>query len=94
MHPLNGTKSLLQALLIGHLFRRVRKTAGVSASVGPRSVGHRLPLAVHVDRIHPLVEKAEQAAVLTPTYNWLILVFGEPQRNLPSSALVKQVLDR
>src|SRR6266849_6514882 len=62
MHPLNGTKSLLQALLIGHLLRRVRKTAGVSASVGPRSVGHRLPLAVQVDRIHPLVEKAEQAA--------------------------------
>jgi hypothetical protein len=27
-------------------------------------------------------------------YNWLILVFGEAQGNLPSSALVKQVLDR
>src|SRR6266571_8509999 len=62
MNPLNCTKSLLQALLMGHILRRVRKTACVSSSVGPRSVGHRLPLVVHVDRIHPLVEKAEQVA--------------------------------
>src|SRR6266851_301756 len=62
MHKLNGTKSILRALPTGHLLRRVKKTAGVSSSVGPRSAGHRLPLVVHVDRVHPLVEKAEQAA--------------------------------
>src|SRR5713226_2277131 len=62
MHKLNGTESILQALLLGHLLRCVRKTACVSSSVGPRSAGHRLPLVVHVDRVHPLVEKAQQAA--------------------------------
>ncbi len=31
--------------------------------------------------------------LLTPMYNWLILVFGEPLENLPSSAPVKQILD-
>src|SRR3989442_13839486 len=62
MNPLNCTKSILQALLIGHLLHCVRKTACISSSVGPWSAGYRLPLVVHVDRIHPLVEKAEQAA--------------------------------
>src|SRR6266568_465760 len=62
MNKLNCTKSLLQALPIGHLLRCVRKTACISSSVGPWSAGHRLPFIVHVDRIHPLVEKAEQAA--------------------------------
>ncbi|SRR6266566_2755785 len=32
--------------------------------------------------------------LLTPVYNWLILVFGEAQGNPLSSAPVKQVLDR
>src|SRR6266581_8383956 len=62
MNPLNCPKSLLQALLIGHIPRHVRKTACVSSSVGPWSVGHRLQFVVHVDGVHPLVEKAEQAA--------------------------------
>src|SRR3989442_948984 len=62
MNPLNCTKSILQALLIGHILRRISKTACVSWSVGPWSAGHRLQLVVHVDRVHPLVEKAEQGA--------------------------------
>jgi hypothetical protein len=41
---------------------KIRKTACVSSNVGPRSAGHREQFVVHVDRVHPLVEKAEQAA--------------------------------
>src|SRR5258708_6229635 len=62
MDKLNCTKSILQALPIGRILRGVRKTACVSSRVGPWSAGHRLLFVVHVDRIHPLVEKAEQAA--------------------------------
>ncbi len=32
--------------------------------------------------------------LLTPMYNWLILVFGEPLGDLSSSAPVEQVLGR
>src|SRR6266481_3388080 len=62
MNKLNGTRSILQALPIGRILRGVRKTACVSSRVGPWSAGRRLLFVVHVDRIHPLVEKAEQAA--------------------------------
>src|SRR5258708_38580517 len=62
MDKLNCTKSILQALPIGRILRGVRKTACVSSRVGPWSAGHRLLFVVHVDRIHPLVEKAKQAA--------------------------------
>src|SRR5258708_13237171 len=62
MDKLNCTKSILQALPIGRILRGVRKTACVSSRVGPWSAGHRLLFVVHVDRIHPLVEKPKQPA--------------------------------
>src|SRR5258708_2373014 len=62
MNKLNDPNAVLQSLPIGGVWGGVRKTACVSSRVGPWSAGHRLLFVVHVDRIHPLVEKAKQAA--------------------------------
>ncbi len=87
--------------------RRSSRERMIEQALGPRSAffvprktgyGYRikpglLRVCVH-EWLDGIATLDEHSAVLTTVYTWLILVFGEPLGDLPSSAPVKLVLGR